>query len=148
MIAELPPLSRAQKATLEAIFRYVKREGIMPTFRDIAGEIGVTSTSTVFHHLQNLQMKGYLEYQAAKNRSIRLLVDAPDVVRTLSAAQAEAIQGEWQALAKRYENALKHVLKVKGRKRDPVEAANEAILIAVEALGVKDFKDYLIVEGR
>src|SRR6188474_3934384 len=50
----------------------LRARGYPPSVREIAGAVGLSSTSAVHHHLQMLEREGYLERGAAQSRAIRL----------------------------------------------------------------------------
>jgi transcriptional regulator with XRE-family HTH domain/DNA-binding CsgD family transcriptional regulator len=53
-------LTGRQRKVLQVIRESVQKRGYPPSMREIAEAIGLTSTSTVSHHLSTLQRKGYL----------------------------------------------------------------------------------------
>lgn len=68
-----PALPRQQAAVLAAIRGSVDAFGFPPTIREIAEDIGVTSTATVVHHLRELEFKGYIRRDYARARAIEVL---------------------------------------------------------------------------
>lgn len=48
-------------------------EGVPPTIREICSAVGVSSSSTVWQHIRTLKAKGYIEVEADKPRSMRLV---------------------------------------------------------------------------
>lgn len=48
-------------------------EGFPPTIREICSAVGVSSSSTVWQHIRTLKAKGYIEVEADKPRSMRLV---------------------------------------------------------------------------
>jgi repressor LexA len=65
-------LTKKQERVLEFIQRKI-RENIPPTIREIAQELGFSSTGTVRDYLNALQAKGYLKRTNNKSRAIELL---------------------------------------------------------------------------
>jgi repressor LexA len=61
---------------LEYIAGTLRARGYPPSVREIAGAVGLSSTSAVHHHLQILEREGYLERGAAQSRAIRLTPNA------------------------------------------------------------------------
>src|SRR6185437_1994950 len=55
--------------------------GYPPTLREIAGAIGLTSTSTVSHHLSTLQRKGYLHRDVGRARTVEVRLPGHPAVR-------------------------------------------------------------------
>ena len=67
-----PPraLSGSRRAVLGCIVEYVARHGYPPTMREIQGELEISSSSVVAHHLDALQAAGYLRRTPKRSRSI------------------------------------------------------------------------------
>ncbi|HYM82751.1 MAG TPA: transcriptional repressor LexA [Candidatus Dormibacteraeota bacterium] len=57
---------------LDFIAATLRARGYPPSVREIAGAVGLASTSAVHHHLLILERDGYLERGAARSRAIRL----------------------------------------------------------------------------
>lgn len=59
------------------IYNYIKNEvrkkGNAPTIREICKYVGLSSTSTVHHHLNILEDKGYIRRPKSKNRCIEIM---------------------------------------------------------------------------
>ncbi len=51
---------------------YAKRQGYVPTVREICAALGLKSTATVHYHLRQLEEKGFLSVDQGKKRAIRL----------------------------------------------------------------------------
>ncbi len=67
----MKPLSKSQ----QKIFDYLKEcsaEGRVPSVREICGETGLSSTSTVHHHLKALEEKGLITREHGVNRCIQI----------------------------------------------------------------------------
>ena len=67
----MKPLSKNQQKILE----YLKKcsaEGRVPSVREICDEVGLSSTSTVHHHLGALEEKGFIVREHGVNRCIRI----------------------------------------------------------------------------
>ena len=71
----LEKLTTKQEIVLTFIKKYIASHGISPTIREICEGIGLSSSSTVHVHVENLKNKGYLDTINNKSRTIRLLVD-------------------------------------------------------------------------
>jgi repressor LexA len=56
---------------LEFIERSIDQRGYPPTLREIAGDLGVSSTNGVNDHLKALERKGYLRREDLKSRALR-----------------------------------------------------------------------------
>lgn len=67
----MKPLSKSQ----QKIFDYLKDcsdEGRVPSVREICAETGLSSTSTVHHHLKALEEKGLITREHGVNRCIQI----------------------------------------------------------------------------
>ena len=67
----MKPLSKNQLKILE----YLKKcsaDGRVPSVREICDEVGLSSTSTVHHHLSALEEKGFIAREHGVNRCIRI----------------------------------------------------------------------------
>ena len=74
----------------EKVLKFIRErvgERLPPTIREIAGEIGVSSTGTVRDYLAALQKKGYLKRTNNKSRAIELL-DSPGKIPIISSIAA------------------------------------------------------------
>ena len=68
-----PPLTKRQRAVLDALVAYRTREGRSPTMRELADATGLASTSTVHYVLGKLAVKGYIRRAYSTSRGIELL---------------------------------------------------------------------------
>ncbi len=66
-------LSRRQKEILRFIMKEVRHRGYPPSVREIGKAVGLSSSSTVHAHLNNLEKKGYLKRGHALPRAIEIL---------------------------------------------------------------------------
>lgn len=66
-------LTDRQQAILIFIETNIREKGCSPTVREIGDQVGVSSTSTVHKHLNNLIDKGYLRKEDGSPRTIRLV---------------------------------------------------------------------------
>lgn len=64
--------SQKQIAVLSCIYKHVKDHGYPPTVREICGIVGLSSTSTVHSHLNNLIKEGYLQKDPSKPRALEI----------------------------------------------------------------------------
>lgn len=92
-------LTPKQQKVLDFIQAKV-RENIPPTIREIAAELGYSSTGTVRDYLNALEKKGYLKRSSSKSRAIELLKIKPygiPIIGSIAAGPAniayEDIQG-------------------------------------------------------
>jgi repressor LexA len=65
-------LTRKQRNVLWFIQNKIRRDGISPTIREIAGNFGFSSTGTVRDYLRVLTKRGYLNIAPRKSRHIAL----------------------------------------------------------------------------
>jgi repressor LexA len=61
-----------KRKIIEFIASTVRARGYPPSVREIAGAVGLASTSAVHHHLQALEREGFLERGATHSRALRL----------------------------------------------------------------------------
>lgn len=67
----MKPLSKSQQKILDYL-RECSLDGRVPSVREICNEIGLSSTSTVHHHLTALEEKGFITREKGLNRCIQL----------------------------------------------------------------------------
>ncbi len=65
-------LTRRQREILDAIERFTREHGYSPSVRDIGAAVGLTSSATVHNHLKRLRMKGFIDWDFAKPRTVGL----------------------------------------------------------------------------
>jgi repressor LexA len=68
-------LTKSQQKIYDFIKQEIRRTGTPPSIREIMSATEFHSTSSVHHHLNSLERKGYIERPRAKNRCIRILED-------------------------------------------------------------------------
>lgn len=78
----MKPLTAKQKTVYDFIQQYCAEQGFPPTLREISAGTGVLNISAVCGHLSAIQKKGYIDRQADKARSIRI-VTHPSVLSKL-----------------------------------------------------------------
>ncbi len=73
-------LSPRQQEILDFITSTVDQRGVVPSYREIGGALGISSTNAVSDHLKALIRKGYVERvgEPGRPRSLRLTVKAAD----------------------------------------------------------------------
>lgn len=67
------PKSTKQKEIYEFIKEQISNKGYPPTIREICRAVGLSSTSTVYGHLERLEKKGLIKRNAASPRSIEVV---------------------------------------------------------------------------
>lgn len=65
-------LTLKERQTYEFIARTIREEGYAPSVRDIAGALGIRSTSTVHAYVARLVEKGWIRRESGKSRSLRV----------------------------------------------------------------------------
>jgi len=81
-----PNLTKKQKQVLDYIKEFVQAHNYAPSYEEIATGIGLSSPSTIYVHVVNLIVKGYLKKRWNANRSLELPEDdvlAPTAVEAL-----------------------------------------------------------------
>jgi repressor LexA len=74
-------LTWRQRKVLQVIRESVHERGYPPSMREIAKAVGLTSTSTVSHHLSTLQRKGYLHRDGGRPRTVEVRLPGHPAVR-------------------------------------------------------------------
>lgn len=75
-------LSAKQQQILDYIKDEILAKGYPPTVRDICEAVNLKSTSSVFSHLETLEKKGYIRRDPAKPRTIEIIDESFNMVRT------------------------------------------------------------------
>lgn len=75
-------LSVKQQQILDYIKEEILAKGYPPTVRDICEAVNLKSTSSVFSHLETLEKKGFIRRDPAKPRTIEIIDDSFNMVRT------------------------------------------------------------------
>ncbi len=65
-------VEKQERRILECIRDFIWERGYPPTVRDIARELGISSTSVVDYHLRRLERAGWIERDPRSSRGIRL----------------------------------------------------------------------------
>lgn len=68
-------LTARQREVLDFIREYSRREGVVPTVREIGKRFGMSSTGSVRGHLKALMQKGHLEKVPHVHRGLRLVAE-------------------------------------------------------------------------
>ena len=68
-------LTPKQREIYEFIKKEVRSKGVPPTIREMGKAVGLSSTSSIHLHLNNLEAKGYIARPKSKNRCIEILED-------------------------------------------------------------------------
>src|SRR3989338_771739 len=63
----------------EKLLQILKRTVTDPlTIREMQNELGISSPSVVYHHIQQLEKKGYLRRNPINPKDYQILADSPD----------------------------------------------------------------------
>lgn len=97
-------LTKRQKEILDFVQSYQKKKGISPSMKEIGRHFGLSSLSTIHHHLKSLQDKGYLYKEENRPRAISVSENEPLVkiplLGTIAAGQPiEAIADQVESIA-------------------------------------------------
>ncbi|MEW1926413.1 transcriptional repressor LexA [Streptomyces sp. NPDC088360] len=68
-IRPAPALTDRQRAVLDSLTRSLRRRGYPPSMREIAEDAGLSSTSTVTHHLRTLEARGLVQRDPQRSRA-------------------------------------------------------------------------------
>jgi repressor LexA len=66
-------LTTKQKRILEIIEKYINKNKISPTTRELANLSGIKSTSTIHDYLEQLKKKGFITWHDKMPRTIQVL---------------------------------------------------------------------------
>lgn len=64
-------LTKKQKEVFEQICKYIDENGYSPTVRELCNLCGLSSSATMWVHLQKLKNKGFIYFDDKKFRTIR-----------------------------------------------------------------------------
>ncbi len=97
-------LTKRQKEILDFVQSYEKKKGIAPSLKEIGRHFGLSSLSTIHHHVKILQEKGYLYKEEGRPRAISVREEEPLVkiplLGTIAAGQPiEAISDQTESIA-------------------------------------------------
>lgn len=73
-VIHIENLTNRQSEILNYIKSYIVSHGFPPTVREIGKALDISSPATIHVHLTNLEKKGFIKRDGAKNRAIELLV--------------------------------------------------------------------------
>jgi len=76
-------MTKRQKMVLEFIKAYLSVKGYPPSYTNICEGLGIKSKSNVHKHIHALKEQGLLEIQPHKIRSIKLIDDSVDKVKSI-----------------------------------------------------------------
>jgi repressor LexA len=68
----MEPLTKRQAQILAFIRDHISAHGYAPSYREIGGNFGLSSTATIAEHIESLRAKGYLTQEENLARSIQL----------------------------------------------------------------------------
>ena len=75
-------ISSKQTEILEYIKDQILKKGFPPSVREICEAVNLKSTSSVHAHLETLEKNGYIKRDSTKSRTIEILDDSFQMVRT------------------------------------------------------------------
>jgi predicted DNA-binding transcriptional regulator YafY/transcriptional regulator with XRE-family HTH domain len=90
-------LTSRQREVLQAIRESTGKRGYPPSLREIGEAVGLTSPSTVAHHLRTLQEAGYLQRDSGRPRAVE--VREPDPPGVLLVRPGTCLDLRWNALS-------------------------------------------------
>ncbi len=74
-------ISAKQEQILEYMKEVILKKGYPPSVREICSAVGLSSTSSVFNHLEKLEINGYIRRDPAKPRCIEIVDDNFQITR-------------------------------------------------------------------
>lgn len=84
-------LSEREQRILEYMREYVAKWGYPPTVRDIAGALGIKSTSTVHKSIAALEKAGAIKKQAGKRRAMDIVGSEPAKLQSVADERDDVI---------------------------------------------------------
>ena len=75
-------ISKKQEEILEFVKGQILDKGFPPSVREICEAVGLKSTSSVHAHLETLEKNGYIRRDPTKSRTIEILDESFEMVRT------------------------------------------------------------------
>jgi SOS-response transcriptional repressor LexA len=66
-------LTKRQSEVLMTIVQYMEKHPYPPTIKEIGEVLNISSTSTVFGHLEKLRQAGYITWEFGKPRTLKIL---------------------------------------------------------------------------
>lgn len=91
MTTELESLPPKQRQVLETLSAFIRENGYPPSIQQLCRLCGVSSTSTIHHHVTALKKKGFIHWNAAEKRAICInpdVMDTPGKLPVLGAIAA------------------------------------------------------------
>ena len=70
---ERKPLTEKEYETYMFLIDYIKENGYAPSYQEIAEELSLKSTSTVYERMKQLERKGKIEIKSGQPRAIRVI---------------------------------------------------------------------------
>ncbi|MDQ7822731.1 MAG: S24 family peptidase [Candidatus Eremiobacteraeota bacterium] len=83
-------LTEIQERILSFIEERVREKGIPPSIKEIGSSVGLSSSSSVHHQLQNIERLGYIRRDKTKSRSIELLRGSTSLPRSPESVETVA----------------------------------------------------------
>ncbi|MEK4473376.1 LexA repressor [Paenibacillus sp. FSL R7-0048] len=80
----MKPLTNKEKEVLEALIKMIKVNHFPPTLRELAKEVGLSSTAVIHAHMERLEIKGYIQKGKNMPRALRVIkgVDEDNEITT------------------------------------------------------------------
>lgn len=67
------PLTEKEYETYQFLISYIKENGYAPSYQEIAEELSLNSTSTVYERMKKLESKGKIEIKSGQPRAIKVI---------------------------------------------------------------------------
>ncbi|MCM3413498.1 transcriptional regulator [Metabacillus litoralis] len=62
-----------QREVFVKLCHFIQEEGYTPSYRQLMGILGFSSTSTIKGHLDNLKSKGYVTWEPGHPRTLKII---------------------------------------------------------------------------
>ncbi|MCM3599024.1 transcriptional regulator [Metabacillus idriensis] len=66
-------LTDKQNEVLNALYEFIKKEGLPPSYRDLMKIVNLKSSSTIKGHLDRLKEKGFITWEPGLPRTLKIV---------------------------------------------------------------------------
>lgn len=77
---------------LEGINKHIAERGFPPSIRELGGQVGLTSTSTVQKHIERLCEMGWCDRVPGSPRTLTITKEGLDILQDLEGAREDVIE--------------------------------------------------------
>ncbi|MEK4993255.1 LexA family protein [Paenibacillus sp. FSL H7-0918] len=81
----MKPLTDKEKEILRSLIKMIEINHYPPTLRELAKEVGLSSTAVIHAHMERLEIKGYIQRGKNMPRALRVIKGVDDDNETTTA---------------------------------------------------------------